>query len=41
MLKAQSRARGLTLISDLADWKAHAAENIKAADKMWNDHAYK
>ena len=27
--------------ADLADWKAHAAENIKAADKIWSDHAYK
>jgi hypothetical protein len=26
---------------DLADWKAHAAENIKAADKIWTEHAYK
>lgn len=26
---------------DLADWKAHAAENIKAADKNWAEHAYK
>lgn len=26
---------------DLADWKAHAAENIKAADKIWSEHAYK
>ena len=24
-----------------ADWKAHAAENIKTADKIWSDHAYK
>jgi YHS domain-containing protein len=27
--------------ADLADWKAHAAENIKAADKIWADHSYK
>jgi hypothetical protein len=27
--------------ADLADWKAHAAENIKTADKIWSDHAYK
>jgi len=27
--------------ADLADWKAHAAENIKVADKIWNEHAYK
>ena len=27
--------------ADLADWKAHAAENIKAADKIWTEHAYK
>jgi hypothetical protein len=27
--------------ADLADWKAHAAENIKAADKIWSEHAYK
>ena len=27
--------------ADLADWKAHAAENIKAADKIWTDNAYK
>jgi hypothetical protein len=27
--------------ADLADWKAHAAENIKAANKIWTDHAYK
>ena len=26
---------------DLADWKAHAAENIEAADKIWKAHAYK
>ncbi|HJR22597.1 MAG TPA: YHS domain-containing (seleno)protein [Dongiaceae bacterium] len=26
--------------ADLADWKAHAAENIKAADKIWAKHAY-
>ncbi len=25
---------------DLADWKAHAAENIKAADAIWKAHAY-
>ena len=24
-----------------ADWKAHAAENIKAADKIWAEDAYK
>jgi len=27
--------------ADLADWKAHAAENIKTADKIWSEHAYK
>jgi hypothetical protein len=27
--------------ADLADWKAHAAENIKAADKNWAEHTYK
>jgi hypothetical protein len=27
--------------ADLADWKAHAAENIKAADKIWTENAYK
>jgi hypothetical protein len=27
--------------ADLADWKAHAAENIKAADKIWSKNAYK
>ncbi|NJM92814.1 MAG: YHS domain protein [Rhodospirillaceae bacterium] len=27
--------------SYLADWKAHAAENIKAADKIWAENAYK
>ena len=26
--------------ADLADWRAHAAENIKAADKIWAKHAY-
>lgn len=25
----------------LANWKAHAAENIKAADKIWSEQAYK
>jgi hypothetical protein len=27
--------------ADLAYWKAHAAENIKAADKIWAENAYK
>ena len=27
--------------ADLAEWKAHAAENIKSADKNWAEHAYK
>jgi hypothetical protein len=27
--------------ADIADWKAHAAENIKAADTIWSEHAYK
>lgn len=27
--------------ADLAYWKAHAAENIQAANKIWNEHAYK
>ena len=27
--------------ADLADWKAHAAENIKAADEIWKKRAYK
>jgi hypothetical protein len=27
--------------ADLAYWMAHAAQNIKAADKIWTDHAYK
>jgi hypothetical protein len=27
--------------ADVAHWKAHAAENIKAADKIWGEHAYK
>jgi hypothetical protein len=27
--------------ADLADWKAHAAENIKAANKIWSEQAYK
>lgn len=27
--------------ADLADWKAHAAENIKSADKIWSESAYK
>jgi hypothetical protein len=26
---------------DLEEWKAHAEENIKAADKIWAEHAYK
>ena len=26
--------------ADVADWKAHAAENIKAADKIWMEKAY-
>ena len=27
--------------TDLADWKAHAAENIKAADKIWSEQAFR
>ena len=27
--------------ANLEDWKAHAAENIEAADKIWAAHAYK
>jgi hypothetical protein len=27
--------------ANLADWKAHAAENIKAADKIWSEQAFK
>lgn len=27
--------------ADLAYWRAHAAENIKAADKTWAENAYK
>jgi hypothetical protein len=27
--------------ADLEDWKAHAAENIKAANKVWAEHASK
>ena len=26
---------------DLAEWKAHATENIKAADKIWADHSFR
>src|SRR5262245_47754500 len=26
---------------DLADWRAHAAENIKAADAIWKAQSYK
>jgi hypothetical protein len=27
--------------ADLGEWKAHAAENIKAANKVWAEHASK
>jgi hypothetical protein len=27
--------------ADLEEWKKHAEENIKAADKIWAEHAYK
>jgi hypothetical protein len=26
---------------DLAEWKAHAAENIKTADKIWADQSFR
>ena len=27
--------------ANLEEWKAHAAENIKVADKIWTENAYK